>query len=136
MSELFYVSIGHQSVHDFLLSESVTGHSLTISVQHDFATPSSFLLVPPAFSPCLDANGGTDILLIGSPGCLTLQLLRTSQMWNGGSIELHVTKGYWTTVGAKLLLVVGENLCLISHIRHQLLLPICSSDLRDISVVM
>ena len=30
-------------------------------------------------------------------------------MWNEGSIELQVTEGYWTAVGAKLLPIVGET---------------------------
>ena len=36
-----------------------------MSLQHDFATPSSFLLVPLAFSPCPDANGRIDFLTMG-----------------------------------------------------------------------
>ena len=78
------------------------------SLQHDFATPTSFLLVLLAFSPCHDANGRIDFLMIGSLGCMTLRLPRTNQMWNGGSTKLQVTEGYWTAVGAKLLLIVGE----------------------------
>ena len=39
----------------------MTGHSHIISVQHDFPTPLSFLLVPLALSPCPDANEGIDI---------------------------------------------------------------------------
>ena len=30
-------------------------------------------------------------------------------MWNGGSIELQVTKGHWTVVEAKLLPIVDET---------------------------
>ena len=36
-------------------------------------------------------------------------------MWNEGSTELQVTKGYWTAIGAKLLPIVDENFCSISH---------------------
>ena len=68
-----------------------------------------FLFVPLAFSPCHDANGRIDFLTTGSLGCMTLQLPRTNQMWNGGSTELQVTEGYWTAVGAKLLPIVGET---------------------------
>ena len=80
-----------------------------MSLQHDFATPSSFLLVPLAFSPCPDANGRIDFLTTGSLGCMTLRLPQTNQMWNGGSTELQVKEGYWTAVGAKLLPIIGET---------------------------
>ena len=74
-----------------------------------FSDLSPQLVVPPAFSPCPDTNGGIDLLLIGSPGCLTLRLPRMNQMWNGGSTKLQVTKGYWTVVRAKLLPIVNET---------------------------
>ena len=87
----------------------MTGHYFAVSLQHDFATPSSFLLVLLAFSPCPDANGRIDFLMTGSLGCITLRLPRTNQMWNGGSSELQVTEGYWIAVGAKLLPIVDET---------------------------
>ena len=59
-----------------------------MSLQHDFATPSSFLLVALAFSSCPDANGRIDLLATGSLGCMTLWLPRTNQMGNGGLTEL------------------------------------------------
>ena len=93
----------------FLQSESATGHYFAVSLQHDFATLSSFLLVHLAFSPCPDANGRIDFLTTGSLGCMTLRLPQTNQMWNGGSTELQVTEGYWTMVRAKLLPIVGET---------------------------
>ena len=80
-----------------------------MSLQHDFATLSSLLLVLLALSPCPDANGRIDFLTTGSLGCLTFRLSRTNQMWNGRSTEIQVTEGYWTTVGAKLLPIVGET---------------------------
>ena len=40
----------------FFQSRPATGHSHAISAQLDLATPSYVLLVPIAFSPCLDAN--------------------------------------------------------------------------------
>ena len=42
-------------------------------------------------------------------------------MWNGGSTELQVTKGYWTAVGAKLLPIVDETFCSISYKQRKLL---------------
>ena len=38
------------------LSRPATSHSHAASVQHDLATPSSVLLVPPVFCPSLDTN--------------------------------------------------------------------------------
>ena len=40
----------------------------------DLAPPSSFLLVPLAFSPCPDVNRGIDLLAIGSSECLSSRL--------------------------------------------------------------
>ena len=53
-------------------------------------------------------------------------------MWNGGSTKLQVTKGYWTTIGAKLLSIVGETFYSISQRQRQLSMP-SSSDLWGIS---
>ena len=50
----------------------MAGHSHAANDQHDLTTPSSVVLVPPAFSPCPDVNGGLDLLAIGSLECLTL----------------------------------------------------------------
>ena len=57
----------------FFLFEPLTGHSHAASVQHDLATPSFVFLVPPIFSPALEANGGINLLAIGSSDCLTLR---------------------------------------------------------------
>ena len=51
-----------------------TGHSHAISAWPDLATPSYVLLVSLAFSPCLDANGGSDLLEIGSSECSSSRL--------------------------------------------------------------
>ena len=63
---------------DFFQSGPATGHSHVISAQPDPTTLSSVLLVPLAFSPCPEANGETNLLVIGSSECSSLQLLRTS----------------------------------------------------------
>ena len=34
-------------------------------------------------------------------------------MWNGGSTELQVMKGYWTAIEAKPSQPIGETLCLV-----------------------
>ena len=51
--------------------DNATSHSRAASVQHDLETP-SVLLVPPVFSPSLDANGGIDLLAIDSSDGLIL----------------------------------------------------------------
>ena len=40
----------------------ITSRSPATIVRHELVTPSSVLLAPPVSSPCLDANGGIDIL--------------------------------------------------------------------------
>ena len=60
--------------HDFFQSRPATGHSQVVNAQPDSATFSFVLLVPLAFSPCPDANGGIGLLAIGSSECLLLQL--------------------------------------------------------------
>ena len=45
---------------------ALTGRSHAAGVQHDPVAPSSTLLAPPVSSPCPDANGGIDLLAIGS----------------------------------------------------------------------
>ena len=50
----------------FFLPEPATDRSHAAGVQHDPVTPSSALLALPISFPCLDANGGTDLLAIGS----------------------------------------------------------------------
>ena len=50
--------------HDFFLYGPTTGHSLVACVRRELATPSFVSLAPPASSPCLDANGGIDLLVI------------------------------------------------------------------------
>ena len=53
-----------------------TGHSYALSARLDVATPSSVLLVPLTFSPCLNANRGIDLLEIGSLECSLSRLPR------------------------------------------------------------
>ena len=79
---------------EFFQSRPLTSHFHATNVRHDLETPSPVLLVPPAFSPYLDSNGGIDLLEIGSSECLTLRLPWTNKMWKGGSKELQVIKGY------------------------------------------
>ena len=60
----------------FFQSGPRTGRSRVVSAQPDLATPSSVLLVPLAFSPCPNIEGGIDLLAIGSSECLSSQLPR------------------------------------------------------------
>ena len=76
-----------------LFSGPAIGFSHVAGVQQDPVTP-SFSLVPPVSSPCSSANGGIDLLAIGSSGCLTSRLPRTSQTREGQLIELPVVKGF------------------------------------------
>ena len=78
----------------FSLSGPLTSHSPTASIRCGLAAPSSVLLAPPVSSPCPDANGGIDPLVIGSLDWLTLWLPRMNKMWEEGSVELQVMKGY------------------------------------------
>ena len=55
-----------------LLSGPATGHSTAASVRHGLTAPSFNLLAPPISYPCSDANGGIDLLPIGSSDWLTL----------------------------------------------------------------
>ena len=64
--------------HDFFQSGPTTGHSHSVSALPDLITPSSILLVPLAFSPCPDVNGGINLLTIGSSECLPSRLLRAN----------------------------------------------------------
>ena len=48
-------------VRGFCLTGTVTDHSHVASVQLDLVTPTSISPTPPASSPSLDANGGTDL---------------------------------------------------------------------------
>ena len=82
----------HQD-HVFILPGLAIGRSHATSVQHDPVTPSSALLVPPISSPCPGANGGIDLLAIGSSGCLTSRPPQTNQTWEGELTELLVMKG-------------------------------------------
>ena len=73
---------------------------------------SSYVLpTPPVSSPCLDANEETYLQVTGSPGCWSLHLCQTNQMWGGEPSELLVENGYWIVVGAKPLHVVDETFC-------------------------
>ena len=58
--------------HGFFLSKSITGRFPTTIIQHELITPSSALLASPVSSPCSEANGGIDLLAIGSSDWLTL----------------------------------------------------------------
>ena len=49
-------------------------HSRVVSAKPNPATLSYVLLVPFAFSPCPEANGGIGFLEIGSPECSSLCL--------------------------------------------------------------
>ena len=52
--------------HCFSPSGHATGRSPTAIIRHELVTPSFALLAPPISSPCSDANGGIDLLEIGS----------------------------------------------------------------------
>ena len=65
---------------NFPPSRPATGHSLAASVRCGLAAPSSVLLDPHVSSPCPDANGGIDLLVIGILDCLTLQARWANQM--------------------------------------------------------
>ena len=67
----------------FFLSRSTTSHSPAAIVQHEFVTPSSILLAPLISSPCLDANGGINLLAIRSSDWLTLRLPRENNAKGG-----------------------------------------------------
>ena len=97
----------------FFLLGPVNDRFHVVDVQRDHAIPPSALLAPPVSSPCLDANEEIDFRVTGSPGCWSLQLCQTNQMWKGKLLELLVVKGYWKAVGAKLLHVIDETFCLI-----------------------
>ena len=51
---------------DFFQFGHATGRSHAVSARPNPTTLSSILLIPLAFSPCPDANGGIDLLEIGS----------------------------------------------------------------------
>ena len=59
---------------DFFQSRLVAGHSSVVNSRPNLATFSSVLFVSLAFSPCPDANGGIDLLVIGSSECSSLHL--------------------------------------------------------------
>ena len=63
---------------EFCQSKPTTGHSHVVSARHYLATPSSILLVPLAFFSCPDANGGIDLLVIGSLECSLSRLPRAN----------------------------------------------------------
>ena len=54
----------------FSLSGPTTSHSRVASFRHGLAAPSSVFLAPPVSSSCPNANGGIDLLAIGSSECL------------------------------------------------------------------
>ena len=97
----------------FFLPRPVDNRFHSIDVQRDPAIPSSILPTPPVSSPCLDANEGIDLHATRSPGCWSLHLCQTNQMWGGELLELLVVEGYRITVRAKPLHVVDETFCSI-----------------------
>ena len=56
----------------FSPSGLAASHSLAAIVRRDLVSPSFALLAPLVFFPCHDANGGIDILAIGSSDWLAL----------------------------------------------------------------
>ena len=56
----------HFQDHSFSSSGHATSPSPIQIVQHELVTPSSALLAPPVSFPCPNANGGIDLLEIGS----------------------------------------------------------------------
>ena len=57
-------------------------------------------------------------------------------MWNGGSVELQVTEGYWTGVGAKLLPIVDETFLFDFPQMAPIVVTNFLSDLRGMSGAM
>ena len=94
----------------------------------DFSDPSpqlvnmtlQLLLVPSSSSSYLDANGGIYLLAVGSQCCMTLQLPRTNQMWNGGSTELLMTRATGQPLEPSSCQSSALLFCSISHRRRQL----------------
>ena len=85
----------------FLPPRPSNGRFLAADVQCDLTIPSSVLLALPVSSPCLDTNEETDPQATGTPGCWSLHLCQTNQMWLWEPSELPVAKGCWIAVGAK-----------------------------------
>ena len=56
----------------FFLPGTVTDHSHVASIQRELVTPTSISPAPPASSPSLNANGGTDLQVFQATNCLTL----------------------------------------------------------------
>ena len=77
----------------FLQPGLANGRFPAAYVQRDPTIPSFVLLALPVSSPCLDANEETDPQATGSPGCWSLHLCRTNQMWVWESSKLLVAKG-------------------------------------------
>ena len=59
---------------DFFQSGPAAGHSHAVSARPNLATPSSILLVPLAFSPCPESNGGIDLLADWFIGMLVIAI--------------------------------------------------------------
>ena len=97
----------------FFLPRTTNDRFHAADVQRDPTIPSSVVLPPSVSSPCLDTNEEIDLRATGSPGCWSLNLCQTNQMWGGEPSELLVAKGYWIVVGAKPLNVVHETFCSI-----------------------
>ena len=106
-----------------------------MSLQYDFATLSSFLLVPLAFFPHPDANGRIDLLATGSLGCMTLRLPRTNQMWNRGSTKLQMTRATGQPLEPSLL-IVGETFFVRFPQTAPIVVTNFLSDLRGMSGAM
>ena len=112
MLDCYVARLFHQN-RAFFLSGPPNDHIHIVNAQRDLAIPSSILLALPVSSPCLDANEEIDLRVTRSPGCWSLHLCQTNQMWVGESSELLVAKGYWIVVGVKSSPVVNETFCSI-----------------------
>ena len=64
---------------NFFQSRPAIDHSRVVSARPGLVTLLSVLLIPLAFSPCPDANGGIGLLVVGSPECSSLRLLWANQ---------------------------------------------------------
>ena len=67
----------------FFLPRSANDCFHATNVQRDPAIPSSVLSTHPVSSPCLNSNEEIDLQATGSPGCWSLHLCQTDQMWGG-----------------------------------------------------
>ena len=85
----------------FLQHGLTNGRFPTTDVWRNPILSSYVLLALPISSPCLDANEEIGPRVTGSPGCWSLHICQTNQMWVWESSELLVAKGCWIVVRAK-----------------------------------